>query len=432
MQEQDSDRIEEFFRNAVSRPDVPFQEADWQKLSARLDALDHQLVIPPTRSRNIGISGVLALLLGLLLWSGSHVDWISANRATPSNPEGNEDQQSGREISPLAGMDTKPSIDSLNPPDNVPLSTGAMEHSARRANTPGGNTATTTMRGRHETQREVYVEPFSNHRDVVTGSIKALSWDKISTDLGGLSSPFINENKQRAVVALPGAGEEDERADLAIVIEERSSDKIPRLSLLLSLAPDFSGTALNTGGTPGRALGALLEYRIAGGFSLATGLVANRKRYTGSGESYTPPQGYWKYYTNGIVPTTIDGSCSVLEIPVFLRYTLQPHMKNRFVLTVGTSSYLMSDELYEYNFNDPNPGAHTYWSSDATSRFFFNSLNFAVGGERVVLPGLAIGLEPYVKIPLKGIGWSDIKLYSAGLAFTVRYTLVPRPGRPPR
>ncbi|HET7178452.1 MAG TPA: hypothetical protein VFI14_01945, partial [Chryseosolibacter sp.] len=38
MSEQNNDRLEDFFRKAAGKPDVTFNEADWKKLEARLDA----------------------------------------------------------------------------------------------------------------------------------------------------------------------------------------------------------------------------------------------------------------------------------------------------------------------------------------------------------------------------------------------------------
>jgi hypothetical protein len=37
---------------------------------------------------------------------------------------------------------------------------------------------------------------------------------------------------------------------------------------------------------------------------------------------------------------------------------------------------------------------------------------------------LAVGIEPYIKIPLRDIGWSNLKLFSVGASITVRYRIL--------
>ena len=65
-------------------------------------------------------------------------------------------------------------------------------------------------------------------------------------------------------------------------------------------------------------------------------------------------------------------------------------------------------------------------------------VNLSVGYERQVMPGLMLGLEPYVKIPVEEIGWTNLKLFSTGASITVRYTVlrknnlaIPARSRPP-
>jgi hypothetical protein len=144
----------------------------------------------------------------------------------------------------------------------------------------------------------------------------------------------------------------------------------------------------------------------------------------GDGEDYTPPGGYWKTSTNGIVPETIDGSCNVLEIPIMVQYTIANKGKNRFLVGAGVSSYIMLHESYKYNFEQPNPGAKSGWSSRESTSQLFNVINVTAGFEHRILPGFMVGIEPYLRIPLEGIGWSDLKLYSAGASLTMRYIIL--------
>jgi hypothetical protein len=261
-------------------------------------------------------------------------------------------------------------------------------------------------------------------------ALATLTHDKIFNELihqpsGGIAIRI----KQKAVVDLPGTEEEDKRTAQPAVKEEKASDRkkgmdTPRLSLLLSFAPDFSSTSWSRYTTPGKAFGAMVHYHIKNSWSLSVGVIKNNKRYTGEGEDYQPPKGYWKYYTNGVIPSSIEGACDIVEFPVMIQYRIASNDKNRWLAGAGTSSYLMLNESYRYTFEDPNPGAKDGWASKNSSRFLFNMINLTIGFERSVLPGLMIGVEPYVKIPVEEIGWTNLKLFSSGASVTVRYKVL--------
>ena len=107
-----------------------------------------------------------------------------------------------------------------------------------------------------------------------------------------------------------------------------------------------------------------------------------------------------------------------------VQYTIADKGKNRFLVGAGASSYIMLDEAYKYNFEQPNPGAKQGWNSHKTSTLFFNVINVTAGFEHRIFPGFMMGIEPYLKIPIEGIGWSNLKLYSAGASFTLRYIIL--------
>src|SRR5690606_40102139 len=67
-------------------------------------------------------------------------------------------------------------------------------------------------------------------------------------------------------------------------------------------------------------------------WSISVGAIKNYKQYTGSGEDYKPPKNYWKYYTNGLIPEKIDGSCDVLEFPIMIQYSPIVTQKSRLNL----------------------------------------------------------------------------------------------------
>ena len=446
MSEQEHDRLEEFFRKASVRPEVPFNEDDWKKLEARLDAADVSAV---SGVKKVGGKMISAMVAGvILLFVGGF--WLGSTYESADLKTTGELLNQGNEV-PIAESTDNQSVEAeenktedkdaaLRIPDNKLESSASdkirnPEKSIEDIRTERGPIKTfseaaepdgVVVRGNTSTQGGTIL---SADQLVKTTTLHD---EKVFRDLIAMSPANAEKIKQRANVDLPGAEEGDTGEAKATVTEEDASVKqvvTPRLSLLLSFAPDFSSTS-NQYAAPGKAFGAMVHYHFLKKWSLSAGVIKNRKKYTGDGEDYQPPTGYWKYYTNGVVPYSIDGACTVLEFPLMLQYAITNNGKNRWLAGAGVSSYVMLDESYRYYFDRPNPGAKDGWESKSSSKFFLNMLNFTVAYEHQVLPGLMIGVEPYVKIPLEAIGWSNIRLFSTGASFTLRYKFRGKMNRP--
>jgi len=432
MPEQDKDKLGSFFRKVAAKPDIAFHEEDWKKLEARLDA--RQNILKKTRNKVTGtvvltvvlLSGVYFLKNGFERQADTAITQAGGKEVLRAHPasEPTTDKESSV---------TKPvQKENVIPTNSKAPDVKSSAKSNQRRSSDQDASATSTnqddvqkYRPIHDVTKETELsahQRLSDHDDLVIGG--AAQTLPASAD----------QSKQKADPELPDA---EERNEEVVVKEEFAFKQMkqltsPRLSLLLSLAPDFSSISFNDYGDPGGAFGLALHYHIKNSWSISAGIVKSRKKYTGDGEDYHPPTGYWKHYTNGVIPVSVDGTCNVLEIPIMIQYTIATVGKSKFLAGVGASSYIMLDESYQYNFEDPNPGARQGWDSKRSSFCPLNMINVAVAYEYQVLPRLRLGIEPYLKIPLEGIGWSDIKLYSTGASLTFRYTVLNKEHSPTR
>lgn len=213
----------------------------------------------------------------------------------------------------------------------------------------------------------------------------------------------------------------EETVEAATLPDEKFKPVPTRWNVALVLAPDFSSTALERYTAPGEAYGFAVGYRFFGRFTAATGLVRSTKKYVGYGSDYQPPEGYWRNRTNGIVPDDITGKCAILEIPLMVQYAFGQKEKSRMYVAAGVSSYIMLSESYLYSFDAPNPGAARGWSTTESSRYPFAIGHLSAAYERNLSQRWAIGLEPFLKIPFAGVGWTNVDLYSTGVFFNLRY-----------
>ena len=61
------------------------------------------------------------------------------------------------------------------------------------------------------------------------------------------------------------------------------------------------------------------------------------------------------------------------------------------------------------------------WGSKNADNYWFSVLNLSVGYERVISKRLSIQAEPYLKVPLTGLGAGSMKMGSYGMFFSLKY-----------
>jgi hypothetical protein len=81
----------------------------------------------------------------------------------------------------------------------------------------------------------------------------------------------------------------------------------------------------------------------------------------------------------------------------------------------------MKRETYDYYYKDPPSQTieNKSWTFNNANKHFFTILNLSAGYQRKLNRSLSLTAEPYIKIPLDGIGFGNLKLNSAGIAITL-------------
>jgi hypothetical protein len=143
------------------------------------------------------------------------------------------------------------------------------------------------------------------------------------------------------------------------------------------------------------------------------------KVYFAGPDDYQPARP-WKYRK----PERIEGECRVLDLPLHLRYKILLKEKYAMYVVTGLSSYLMRHEQYEYMY----PGyPDVYWSAPTRNNHWFGVVNLSLGYERKLSRRFSLQVEPYVKLPLAGVGAGKVKLFTTGAFFVLKYQLSKKP-----
>ncbi|GHB55744.1 hypothetical protein GCM10007390_06220 [Persicitalea jodogahamensis] len=170
---------------------------------------------------------------------------------------------------------------------------------------------------------------------------------------------------------------------------------------------------------PGPAASLLVEGSIARRWSLQTGIIRSLKTYQAKGSEYE-----WTWaYKQPQGPSSVDGSCTVFELPLNIRFDISQRPASRWFVGAGVSSYKMQKEKYTYEYDTYYPGAMSRWESKKPSGWnLFSHANASVGYERFITKRLSLIAEPYVRIPLRGVGIGKVNLYTTGIWFSIRYS----------
>ena len=150
-------------------------------------------------------------------------------------------------------------------------------------------------------------------------------------------------------------------------------------------------------------------------FTLRTGVYASKKIY------WAGPNDYELSYTSPLLKFEgANADCYVIDIPVKLSYNFKSTAKGNWFAGAGLSSYLMKRETYVYNYKTTLGYSYFYpHEVKNENKHYFSVLSLSGGYTRRLNNTFSISAEPYVEIPLTGIGVGKVHLNSGGVLMTL-------------
>jgi len=178
-------------------------------------------------------------------------------------------------------------------------------------------------------------------------------------------------------------------------------------------APDISTVKMQSVKGVGTTFGLLLGYAFNSRWAVESGIYLDRKKYYTDGEYFEK--------TNVRLPSgsSVNGTCNMWEIPLNIRYTFNPGAKTKWFATAGFSTYLMTSEKYSYAYQWTSGGgtwnSDSLWNIKRPSQYPFSIVNLSAGFEQRLGRVGNLRVEPYVRIPLSGIGTGKLPIMSGGV-----------------
>jgi hypothetical protein len=192
----------------------------------------------------------------------------------------------------------------------------------------------------------------------------------------------------------------------------------PRLYVGVLGAPDVSSVKLADVQRPTPNLGLLLEYRFLDRLRVSTGLLHSAKQYRARHADYD-----WSYYPNANLYDFewVNATCTILDLPVNLRYDVLVQPRYQLFGSVGLSTLFMRREQYSFDYVYYRNPYH--WEQEYVNehQHWFSVLNLSAGYERRLGSHWGLQAEPYLKLPLGGVGEGKVRLASAGIFLGLKY-----------
>ena len=182
------------------------------------------------------------------------------------------------------------------------------------------------------------------------------------------------------------------------------------LQIGVTLGPDLNVAPSLNYGKVGFNLGVLAHYYFDRHWFVTTGAVYSKKLYGATKTDYTTPDNVGVPYDL----VKVNANCDVLDIPINMNYTFLQVNNNTLSATLGISNYFMLKEKYEYLYKDLPKWEKTV---ENENQHYLAILNVGALYQQPAGKRLIVGVQPYAKIPLRGVGLGQVKLYSAGVSF---------------
>ncbi|HTF30442.1 MAG TPA: hypothetical protein VK625_16430, partial [Flavitalea sp.] len=177
---------------------------------------------------------------------------------------------------------------------------------------------------------------------------------------------------------------------------------------------DITTVKLQKFSNPGSHYGAIAGFQFSNKWSVEAGFFVERKFYYTDGE-YFDKRRMANNPNSKIL--SVEGECKMFEIPVSVKYDIRNTFRSTWFVTGGLSSYIMKKEDYDMLYKSVSSGAtypHSY-SYKNSSRNIFSEVRLTGGYSYRLRSNFSLRVEPYLNIPLSGVGFGRLRLMSAGL-----------------
>jgi hypothetical protein len=404
MNKEQDEELDDLFKKGLGDPvdQASYKEEDWTSLERMLKK--HRkpkgiVYLLPV------LSSAAALLLLFLAWwslrpkaahhySSGHIQAVISQHAKNTGNSGGSTRQP---------IDHK---------QNKTLSSNYAENS--RVGKVGGKSRSffplSSDRTRRDTTGNEQNNTFNRQPDLV---LAAVSQKEIFEPVSMISQPVYPVDIP--LVAGPVNGLPVTKND-KIKVKPQSTFH-PQFAITVLAASDLNGVGSFQQSEVGTNAGLLFSAGVSRKFTITTGAIYSVKPYTtGFGNYHTP-------YQFPVDPVNVAADCKMLDIPIDFGYQIYNKHQNKISIGTGLSSYIMLQESYKFNYANQVTAGPANFTVPNSDGYYLAVLNLNATYERQLNSKVGISVQPYLKLPLTNIGYSQARLQTTGVAVGLVWNL---------
>ena len=221
----------------------------------------------------------------------------------------------------------------------------------------------------------------------------------------------------------------DDRSALALeaaqnkqlITPSRSVQVRNPLTIGLVMGPDYTDGGV-TSNQLGNSVGLSIAYYLSSRLSVNSGILYGVKSYSAKGQDFPPPREPLRPYGSYPHAESANGTVTLFEIPLSLRYDFPIDSKTRLFVNAGLSSYLPLKETLTSYYHEQNFTFGWRHVNDNPPSHWFAIGHFSGGIERDLGKGLSFQVEPYLNLPFTNVCTGNVKLNTYGVLISIRFS----------
>ena len=191
----------------------------------------------------------------------------------------------------------------------------------------------------------------------------------------------------------------------------------PQLSYGLLGAGEVTSVGMERALRWGARGGVIAHVGLGRHWEAQLGLSYGRKRYHAAPDHYHMAEGFW---VGGVAATDTESAADIWEVPLLATYHLRDRRRESSVfVSAGLTSYLLRKETFAYSYSREVPDQNHGHSMYNQHRTVLGIAQFQLGYRLLQGDRLTYRISPFVSVPLSGVGYGDVQLYTGGVSVEV-------------
>jgi len=426
MSQNQDKEFENLFKRAAEHYPLDTDSADWDSVLNRLNEADQQKPAAFFNKRNtllllllLAVSTISSLVTGLIVWNraekqNKHSVQLKTTAAekTPA-----ADSINGREKR-IADQVYRKVIETLNTtqPDaagNTPAATTgqAAAPTTKNIRSRQGNSFSLNQ------ARPKKPAPAGNKTSLAAAPIAGAVTDSLTDTTTGAEAAVSTTKPAPAMVSTDSVAAAtnnglQENTPTTLQKKEKKLNTPGNKNFYAGIlyARDESSIGFESNRGQGYSWQFLAGFRFAKRWSIESGIHIEKKEYYTNGahtnKAFLNPAGTVLW---------IESESRLLEIPLTVKYDALLKKRHNLFVATGLSSYIINREDFEYEeeVNGVIQKSNVAFTK-ATSNLF-STINFSLGYQYRLGKIGSIRIEPYLNLPISGIGKGESPVISKGI-----------------